>query len=280
MKNILLKIVFVLTLCIVFQQNSFAGFPIGNGRWLLVPTYTRYTASSYWNKSGVTANSGYSNDIFVSNYFGLYGGVGIGRDVDFVFNIPYVSNRMVDLGVSDGPFSSTGDITVGLCYFLNHYDYYKHLSVTGSLIIPGYENYETKLLPGFASAGFEGKIGLAGTNTETLKDSYYDLEAGFRSYFNTGGPSQFFINATLGIPLDEDWKVNGKLNFITSSSSISDATNLNPALNREFSYLRATIGLGRRIDRNITLWGNIFKDISGRNIGQGSGFSIYAVIKF
>lgn len=280
MKKTVTKLVFVLTLCLAFQQNSFAGFPIGNGRWLLVPTYTRYSATSYWDKNGITGNSGYSNDRFISNYFGLYGGFGIGRDIDFVFNIPYVSNTMVDLGVSDGPFSAIGDVTVGLCVFLNHYDYYKHLSFTGSLIIPGYENYETKLLPGFASAGFEGKLGLAGTNTEKLKDSYYDLEAGFRSYFNTGGPTQFFLNATLGIPLDEDWKMNGKLNYVNSSSSLTDLTNLNPALNRNFSYLRATLGLGRRLDRNVTLWGNIFKDISGRNIGQGSGFSLFAVIKF
>lgn len=283
MKKILLKIVFVLMLCTVLFQNSYAGFPIGNGRWLLVPTFTRYTASSYWDNTGTTKNFD-NNGLYQSNYLGLYGGFGVGRDLDIIFNLPYVSNRYTTNGVdAEPPLQSTGDLSVGFCYFLNHYDYYKHLSVTGSLIFPTYPTIEgTTLLPGFASAGLEGKLGLAGTNTgETLKDSYYDLEGGFRSYFNSGGPSQFFLNATLGVPLDEDWKVKGALNFLTSSSSTA-GVNVNPNVytNKEFSYLRATLGIGRRLDRNITLWGSIFKDISGRSIGQGSGFSIYAVIKF
>lgn len=282
MKNILLKIVFVLTLCVVFQQNSFAGFPIGNGRWLLVPTYTRYSASSYWNSTGTTKNFD-NNGLYQSSYLGLYGGFGVGRDLDILFNIPYVSNRYTTNGVdAEPPLQSTGDVTVGFCYFLNHYDYYKHLSITGTFIIPTYPTIEgTTLLPGFGSAGFEGKIGLAGTNTETLKDSYYDLEAGFRTYFNNGAPTQFFINTTLGIPLDEDWSIKGSLNFLTSSSSITSAdVNPNIFTNTNFSYVRATLGIGRRLNRNMALWGSIFKDISGRSIGQGSGFSIYAVIKF
>ena len=32
-----------------------------------------------------------NNGRYQSNYLGLYGGYGIGRDVDLVFNIPYVT---------------------------------------------------------------------------------------------------------------------------------------------------------------------------------------------
>ncbi len=284
MKNIILKIVFVFALLISMQQNCFAGFPIGQGRWLLVPNYTRYTANSYWGSTGNVAN--YTNNgAFQSNYLGLYGGFGISRDLDVVFNIPYISQRYTENGLdAEPPLQTTGDVTVGFCYYLNHYDFYKHLSLTGSLIFPTYPAIEnTTLLPGFASAGLELKLGLAGTNTTTLKDSYYDLEAGIRSYFNQGGPSQFFMNATLGVPLDDqqDWTMKGTLGGVWSSSSITDNA-LNPTIytNKNFNYMRATLAIGKKLDRHLTLWGAIFKDITGKSIGQGSGFSIYAVIKF
>lgn len=283
MKNKLIRIISVFTLFIIMQQQCFAGFPIGNGRWLLVPTYTRYTANSYWDNTGLV-NQFPNDGVYVSNYLGLYGGFGIGRDVDFLFNIPYISQSYREGGYDVyTPIAYTGDVTVGLCFFLNHFDYYKHLSLTASLIVPTYPYDETqKLLPGFGSTGAEVKLGLAGTNTTSWKDTYYDIEVGGRSYFSSGGPLQFFGNATLGVPLDEEggWKASGTLNGIASSSSAGYKTPTSSNTNRDFSYLRATLGIGRRVDRNITLWASIFKDIMGRSIGQGSGFSLSATFKF
>jgi hypothetical protein len=281
MKNRIFKTILTVAIVLCFTQSSYAGFPIGNGRWLLVPTYTRYTADSYWNATGISTPYP-NNGRFTSNYFGLFGGVGIGRDVDLLFNIPTVSQRYTENGVDiETPLQTTGDIVVGLSYFLNHYDYYKHLSITGSLIVPTYPSIEgTNLLPGYASVGFEAKIGLAGTNTKSLKDTYYDLEAGFRNYFNAGGPTQFFTNATLGVPInDGDWKISGTLNFLTSSSSLNNYSKT-LLINKDFTYLRGSMSLGKRLDRNVSLWASIFKDFTGRSIGQGQGFSIFAVIKF
>ncbi|MFY7965593.1 MAG: hypothetical protein ACOVO1_11895 [Chitinophagaceae bacterium] len=283
MKNRILKCLLTIALFLTMQQDSFAGFPIGNGRWLLVPTYTRYTADSYWNATGSTVPYP-NNGRFQSNYFGLFGGVGIGRDLDFLFNLPYVSQRFTENGVdAQSPLQTTGDMTLGLSYFLNHYDYYKHLSVTGSLIIPTYPSSlatQTDLIPGYASVGLEGKIGLAGTNTKSLKDTYYDVEAGLRTFFNAGGPTQFFANATFGVPINEgDWKVSGTLNFISSSSSAANSP-IPLLINKDFSYLRGSLALGKRLDRNLSLWGSIFRDFTGTSIGQGQGFSVFLVIKF
>lgn len=281
MKNKLIKSLLTIGLVILMQQDSFAGFPIGNGRWLLVPTYTRYTADSYWDATGISTPYP-NNGRFTSNYFGLFGGVGIGRDVDLLFNLPAVSQRFTENGVdAETPLQTTGDLTIGLSYFLNHFDYYKHLSITGSIIVPTYPAIEgTNLLPGYASVGLEAKIGLAGTNTKNLKDTYYDLEAGLRSYFNAGGPTQFFANATLGVPIDDgSWKISGTLNFLTSSSS-SNNYSKTLLINKDFTYLRGSMALGKRLDRNVSLWASIFKDFTGRSIGQGQGFSIFAVIKF
>jgi protein XagA len=282
MKNRIFKTLLIMLLSIGLYQQSFAGFPIGPGRWLLVPTYTNYTANSYWDANGTLKN--YTNQgSFNSNYLGLYGGIGIDRDLDLLFNIPYVSNKFIENGqVVEGPLQTTGDIVIGLSYFLNHFDYYKHLALTGSIIIPTYPLIDsTTLLPGFASVGAEIKLGLAGTNTKRLKNTYYDLEAGIRSYFNAGGPTQFFTNATFGVPMGEDWKISATLNGVWSSgSSSSTAKALTQYVNKDFSYIRGSIALGRRLDRNITLWVSAFKDLTGTSIGQGQGFSIFAVIKF
>lgn len=248
-----------------------------------MPTYTRYTADGYWDKSGVASNFA-NGGRYQSNYLGLYGGYGIGRDLDLVFNIPYVTQSYLENGVKLEQLSAVGDVSVGLSYFLNHFDYYKHLSITGSLIFPMYDNVpNTYLLPGFGSAGAEVKMGFAGTNTQKLKDVYYDIEAGVRHYFNAGGPTVLFANATIGVPINEDWKISGTLNAVSASSNGANLVTspaYNPFINRDFSYFRGTVALGRRLDRNITLWGSVFRDFSGTSIGQGQGFSVFAVIKF
>ena len=282
MKNKVFKTLLTMAFVVLLQQASYAGFPIGNGRWLLVPTYTHYSADGYWDASG-TSTPYQNNGKFISNYFGLYGGHGIGRDLDLIFNIPYVSQHYIENGVdAEAPLQTTGDVTVGLSYFLNHYDYYKHLSITGSLIIPTYPSSLaslTDLVPGYASVGLEAKIGLAGTNQTKLKNTYYDLEAGIRTFLNNGGPTQFFVNATFGVPIDEDWKISGTLNGISSSSGTGNfAKTL--YINRDFSYIRGSVAIGRRLDRNISLWASLFKDFTGTSIGQGQGYSIFAVIKF
>lgn len=280
MKSNISKIFIAVLFTISFQQTVKAGFPIGNGRWLLAPTYTKYHADGYWDNTGIYNNFA-NKGRYESDYFGLFGGVGIGRDVDLIFNIPYVQQRYLQNGQVQESLSSVGDVTVGLSYFINHFDYYKHLSITGSLIFPAYPSIEqTYLLPGFNSTGGEIKMGLAGTNTNYLKDTYYDVEAGIRTYFNAGGPTMFFANATLGVPFNEDWKISGTLNLLSSNSSTGFLTPTNIFINRDFSYFRGNISLGRRINRNITWFVSIFRDFTGRSIGQGQGFSTFMVFKF
>ena len=280
MKSNISKIFIAVLLTISFQQTVKAGFPIGNGRWLLAPTYNKYHADGYWDNTGIYNNFA-NKGRYESDYFGLFGGVGIGRDVDLVFNIPYVQQRYLENGQIKESLSAVGDVSVGLSYFINHFDYYKHLSITGSLIFPAYPSIEqTYLLPGFNSTGGEIKMGLAGTNTNYLKDTYYDVEAGIRTYFNAGGPTMFFANATLGVPFNEDWKLSGTLNLLSSNSSTGFLTPTNIFINRDFSYFRGNISLGRRINRNITWWVSIFRDFTGRSIGQGQGFSTFMVFKF
>jgi len=68
------KLLVAISLFIVVQ--SFAGFPIGRGKYLLVPSYNLYQAKGYWDKDGnYTAFS--NNGKFSSHYFSIYGGFGI-----------------------------------------------------------------------------------------------------------------------------------------------------------------------------------------------------------
>jgi len=274
----------IVLLLVMFQQTARAGFPIGKGRWLLVPTYIHYSATGYWDDNRQLQSYTYSGK-FTSNYFGLYGGYGINRDLEFVFNVPYVIQTYSSTTIYQQN-SNLGDVMLGLCYYLNHFDYYRHLSITGSLIIPFYSNDTTtstayaKVPIGFGVFGIEAKLGYAGTiQGNFLHNCYYDLDAGIRQYFATQGPTQLFFDATFGVPLDQDWKASATLRGVTSSSS-STLSTTNNSVNTNFDYIRGEIAIGRKVNRNVSFWGSLFTDLRGKDIGKGSGFSIFAVIKY
>ena len=70
----------------IIANTAYAGFPIGRGKYLLVPSYNLYTTKGYWDAAGTYipfSNGGR----FASHYFGIYGGIGIGERLDFVGNI-------------------------------------------------------------------------------------------------------------------------------------------------------------------------------------------------
>ena len=262
-----------------------AQFPVGAGRFMLAPTYNYYHAGGYWDKNGLY-NSYSSGGKFTSNYFGIYGAAGIDRKWEFVFNIPLVvqtysdSVRLIQNG-------SLGDVSLGLTYFTQMTDPQKHFSITGSIIIPLYQNMPlpstissvTPPFVGFQTTGAELKLDYSGSTQEIWKSSYYVFEAGARQYFSSYGPTQFFGSATFGTALDDDWKLTGKLSFVNSSSNyIVGATP--DGVNRDYSYFRMEVGAGRKVTKATQIYLNLFQDITGRNIGRGTGFSIFAVIRF
>ena len=279
------KLIFFCIATILIVQNARAGFPIGKGRWLLVPTFNHYVATSYWdNGRNLNDFSKTGNAKFVSNYFGLYGGYGINRDWEFVFKLPFISNRYVDTGYLEQN-TGFGDVNLGITYYLSHYDYYRHLSLTGTLIIPFYHNDTTNLkhtLLGYGVMGIEGKLAYAGTNQNFLKKTFYDLEFGVRQYFATEGPTQLFTNLTFGVPIDENWKIAGTLRGVTSSSPYQtlNANLVTAQVNRDFDYLRFELAGGVKATRSTSIWASVYTDLIGRHIGKGSGYSLFAVIKF
>lgn len=102
---------------VLIVNNAYAGFPIGRGKYLLVPSYNLYTAKGYWDATGTYipfSNGGR----FASHYFGIYGGIGIGDRLDFVGNISYVMQRKLETNLTQSN-ASFGDATLGLSYLLN-----------------------------------------------------------------------------------------------------------------------------------------------------------------
>jgi hypothetical protein len=284
-----LKIRFLLFVVVLFSclyQTAYAGFPVNKGNWLISPMYSHYSARNYWNdKRVVTPYS--NNGLFTSHYFGVYGVFGIEKNLNFVFNVPYIIQSYSETNYL-AQVSGLGDATAGIAYYFPNENPYKHISVTGSVILPLSQtstissSTSTNYFPtiGMQSLGVEAKLGYAGTNMNVMKNTYYDLEAGIRQYFAADGPSQIFYNATFGVPLDNYWKVSATLSGVSSSSSNAASSTTTSKINKDFAYSRFTVALGYTVSPGTSLWVNAFTDLSGRSIGVGRGFSVFAVFKF
>jgi hypothetical protein len=262
----------------MISSAVYAGFPVGRGKYLIVPSYNLYTAKGYWNEDGSYVD--YTNSgRFASHYFGIYGGVGLTDNLDFIGNINYTLQRKKETNFSEQN-SSLGDASFGLQYLLNSFDYYKFLTVTGSLIVPLYQNNPAKQpYTGFQQVGGEIKMSFAGTNRERMKNTYYDVNGGLRQYFSAEGPTQLFFDALFGVPLDDLNKLTFAMSGTQSNSSQNIFNPNNLFQTRSFSFFRLTAGYGRRIDQNYQLFINIFTDVSGKNTGKGGGGSISLVAK-
>lgn len=274
----MMKKIVALILVVLLANAAKAGFPIGRGKYLVVPSYNLYTTKGYWDPAGnyiPFSNGGR----FASHYFGLYGGIGIGERLDFVGNISYIMQRKLETNQAQSN-ASLGDATFGLSYLLNTFDYSKFLTVTGSLIVPLYTNNVNKTpYTGFQQVGGEIKFTYSGSNGERYSNTYFDINLGVKQYFSPEGPTQVFGDALLGVPLDEDNKLTFQVSSTKSSSTqtglVLDPNNL--FLNRQFNYFRLTAGYGRRISQNHQIFFTLFTDVSGRNTGKGGGGAISLV---
>ncbi len=276
------KITLLLVATVAFVQISWAGFPIGFGRWMLTPGYNFYLARGTWDKSG--NYSAYSNGTFNSHYIGFSGGYGLSRRLDFLFTLPIVVQLDNNTG-GNGSFlaGGFGDAKLGLSYFFTDFDAINHVSLTGSLIIPLYTNRPSPYpVLGYQSFGTEVKLGFSGSATGGFRNPYYDMEFGVRQYFDSDGPTQLFANITGGVPLDDDWKISGTISGVNSLSTSTTVVTPGKGYNftKNFEYVRSAFNIGRVINENVSIWGGLYADIWGSNCARGSGVSVSAVIKF
>jgi len=263
-------------------QITKAGFPIGKGRGLLVPSYTFYTAKGYWDAN--SAYRSYGNGSFNSHYFSLYGVYGISRSLNLVYNVPFVSQVDNNTSGASKIYTATGlgDASIGLSHFFKEFDNDRHVSLTGSLIVPLYQNQGNPYPNiGFQSLGGEVKLGFAGSATGGFRNPYYDIDFGVRQYFNLEGPTQLFTSITGGVPVSDSWKLSGTLSgvYSTSNTALTNQTTVFYNYNKSFSYVRIAANAGYTVNEDLSIWGGIFSDIAGKSVGRGSGLSVSAVIK-
>ena len=274
------KITLLLVATVAFVQISWAGFPIGFGRWMLTPGYNFYLSRGYWDKNG-NYNS-YSNGSFMSHYLGFSGGYGLSRKLDFLFTLPFEAQIDNNSG-GKGTYlaAGLGDAKVGLSYFFTDFDASNHVCLTGSLIFPLYANRASPYpVLGYQSVGGELKLGFSGSATGSFRNPYYDMEFGVRQYFDSDGPTQLFANITGGVPMDDNWKISGTLSGVNSLSTTTSSAQTNYNFTKNFDYVRAAFNLGRVVNENVSIWGGLYADVFGSNIARGSGVSLSAVIKF
>ncbi|WP_374949716.1 hypothetical protein [Mucilaginibacter sp.] len=260
-------------------QQAFAGFPIGKYRSIVVPSFSYYSSKDTYNRDGKRI-AGANGSGFNSYAFGLYLGYGLTRRMDLLVNLsaPFQTSKFATAnGIISQASSGLGDLQVGLSYALVNFNYNSYLSVQVSGIAPLYNNSNKAVALGYGTYGSEVKLMYSGGLSGKFK-GYYNLEAGYRRFFDYQGPNVFIYSATLGTPIPGRNQITAEIGG-QSSSSRDKSFSQNLSINRDFSFTKAGLGFGHSFTRRFSLFANGFYTFRGYNSGVGSGVSMQAVLK-
>lgn len=267
---------FLLVIFLLFSFTiCFADWPVKRGRLQLVPTYSMYHASNYFNSYGRITSQANTGDHYTTNYFGLYSMYGISDRLDLLINIPLISQKSVFSGNTLRKFG-LGDLSVGLAYHIPSLNLKNFFTIKGAFIFPGYQNAVSPYL-GYASKAFQ--LGAA-YSYNSIDKVFIDADAYYTRYFDEDtGPSLFSLGGTLGYYLDKWDKILINLTHQVAISSDKNFSN-NLAVNKYFTDGRITLGYSRRITRTITPSAQFYFTPYGYNAGAGTGILLSCVIRF
>lgn len=276
--------IFCLSLVILSTaaQHAFAGWPIGKYRAIVVPSFNYYTSKDVFNAGGSRVK-GAAGSGFTSYAYGLYFGYGISRRTDLIVNVlaPFQNSKFVNSAGTVIPQQSSGfgDVQVGISYALKNFDYKGYLSVQVSGIAPLYNNKNNAIALGYGSFGVETKLMYTASFTGNfLKGCYYNLDGGYRRYFDVAGPDMIVYSALLGVPLNRRNQVSFEVGGQQSYSS-NNAFSQNLSINRDFAFTKGSVNLGHTFTRRFSVFASGFYTFIGRNSGVGYGGSLQTVIK-
>src|ERR1700744_5692582 len=183
-----------LLLVLSIPLKTFAGFPIGKYRNVVVPTFSYYHQTDRFDSKGNTIK-GAPGTGFTSYSASLFIGYGLTRRLDIIATVPYLyqqnilgpGNKLTNQGV--------GDATIGFSYNLVNFNYVRFLSIGVSGIVPLYNlgNNSTQLLSalGLGSYGTEVKLMYCGNLPKAIFDKgFFNTEIAYRRYYNAQGPDQ------------------------------------------------------------------------------------------
>ncbi|WP_428328731.1 hypothetical protein [Mucilaginibacter sp.] len=273
---------YIIFMCLYFvlisPSKTFAGFPIGKYRDIVVPTFSYYHQTDRFDNNGKIIK-GLPGTGFTSYATNIYIGYGISRRLDFIATIPYLyqqnklgaNNTLINQGV--------GDLTVGLSYNLVNFNYIRFLSVQVSGIVPLYNNNNGLSALGLGSYGTEVKLMYCGNLPKSLFDKgYFNTEVAYRRYYTSQGPDQVSFTGTIGYPVTRHNQISLDVLLFKSFSS-NKAFNNNIYAARNYAFFKPQLNFGHQFSRRFSMFAGGFYVPFGFNTGVGYGGSLLAVIK-
>ena len=263
----------------ILPHKTFAGFPIGKYRDLVVPSFSYYTQTDHYDINGnVVKGSPGARFSSYSTY--LYFGYGLSRRLDLIVTVPFLY-QVNNLGNGNKiTTQGAGDMVAGLSYNLVNFKYLRYLSVQVSGVIPLYSvPANTTSALGLGDNGAEIKLSYCGNLPKSLFDKgYFNTEIGYRRYFNYQGPNQYSFLGTIGYPIS--W--HNQLSFdlvLLRSLSPNTAYNSNYNAERDYGFVKPQLNFGHQFTRRFSVFiGGYYVPI-GINTGVGYGGSAVAILK-
>jgi len=211
MKKLRLSLVVCLFFALAIPHRSFAGFPIGKYRDIVVPSFNYYSQTDHYDIYGNYVK-GAPGARFSSYSFSIYAGYGISRRLDFLVTVPYLQ-QVNNLGTGNKTINTqgAGDMVAGLSYNIANYNYLRYLSVQVSGVVPLYTVAANTTSPlGLGDCGAEIKLMFCGALPTFIADKgYFNTEVAYRRYFNFQGPDQLSWLGRVGYP--NGWHVQVRM---------------------------------------------------------------------
>ncbi|MBD1394121.1 hypothetical protein [Mucilaginibacter glaciei] len=264
-----LLVMMVLPLC------TFAGWPIGKYRNLVVPSFNYYTAKNTFDTQGKKVN-GVAGSGFDSYGFNIFFARGLSRRLDLIVSVPFVYQTNRSGGVTNNSSGAT-DLTAGLSYLILNNHYERFLSAQLSAIAPLYSNKNTSSALGYGSYGSEAKISFSGNIAKHfIKGAYFNTEIYYRRYFNQDGPNQYGAYVFFGYLLSKSNQVT--LDAV-AIKSVSDNKSFNQNITsiKDFSLIKPSLSFGHRFNRRLSMFVGGYYTVAGRNTAIGYGTNVSAI---
>ncbi len=235
---------------------------------------TAFYAKDFWDADG---NYIRGTQTFASYSLGINGSYGLSRRLDFMFSVPIavqVNNYAVNNRVSAG----LADLTLGLSYNLINYKYKNYTSVYGGVIVPLYAKFADQTL-GLGMYGTEVKLMNTGNLALEDKKAYYNLEVGYRQFYDPNGPSQITYLAALGYSINKENQLVLDVSGIYSSSPDKQRIIFTGAA-RDYRVTRTSLSYAHVFSRRFSLSASGFYTLTARNTGRGYGFGVQGLYRF
>ncbi|MFI5137105.1 MAG: hypothetical protein ACHQIM_04705 [Sphingobacteriales bacterium] len=268
----------LLLITLVFPRKTFAGWPIGKYRDLVIPSFSYYNQTDHFDNSDNVVK-GAPGTGFTSFSANLLVGYGISRKLDFIASVPYIYtiNKLAPGNTLNN--QGAGDLVAGLSYNLVNFNFKRFLSVQVSGVVPLYANSSGNSALGFGDYGSEVKLMFCGNMPAVILDKgYFNTELSYRKYYGTQGPDQLSLLGTIGYPVTKHNQVSIDLLFFKSFSS-DKVYNPNFFAQRDFAFFKPALNFGHTFTRRFSLFTGGYFVPFGLNTGVGYGGSVLAVFK-